>query len=155
MKEKVGAKYGLLSAIGLSFGIVVGIGIYFKTGEIAAISQGNVLIGLIAWVFAAIMTIFCGLTFAEYAGATQETGGAITYLRDSSGRLPAFMLGWGKVLLAEPALIIVVSWVAAEFTMGVMGWTGNLMHVLTTFTYVTVMFAINILKPKWGGKVNQ
>lgn len=152
MKENIGKKYNLFQTISLAFGIVIGVGIYFKTGEIATLTQNNPLIGLLAWIVGGLITILSGLAYAEFAGSTSETGGSVTYLRETSGDVPAFMLGWGKFILGDSALIVVLGWVSSSFIMSIFGLTGNAIQVILTFILIVGLFMMNLIKPQWGGK---
>ena len=58
MKEKITKKFGILQGISLSFGIIIGIGIYFKTPSLLAVTGNNALLGLLAWVIGFIFIMF-------------------------------------------------------------------------------------------------
>lgn len=152
MKEKIGAKYSIHTATSLVVGIVIGIGIYFKTSSLISIVQNNVILGLLAWVFGGIITIITALCFAEFAGSISESGGDITYLQAAGGDKPAFMLGWGDVLIGNPSLIAVLAWIASLFLTLAIGCDTKTYQLPIALVFIIGLFAMNLFAPKAGGK---
>ena len=56
-------KYGLVTAVCMVVGIVVGSGIFFQTENIINKAGGNILIGFLALVLGAIAMIFGSMIF--------------------------------------------------------------------------------------------
>jgi len=152
MKEKIGAKYNINTATALVVGIVIGIGIYFKTSSIITLVQDNVMLGLLVWAFGGLITIVTALCFAEFAGSISESGGDITYLQAAGGDKPAFMLGWGDVIIGAPSLIAVLGWIAALFFTFAIGCDTQTYQLPIALVFIIGLYAINLFSPKAGGK---
>lgn len=108
-------KYGLLMAIAMIVGIVIGSGIFFKADDILVLTNGNVALGCIVLIIGAAGIIFGGITIAEWAKVTDDTGGLISYAEKAFGKKFAFFIGWFQMVVYYPSLVAVVSWVAANY----------------------------------------
>ncbi len=143
--------YGLVTAITMITGIVIGSGIFFKSDDVLAYTQGNVLLGIGIFVVAAIAIVFGSLTMSQLATRTDKPGGIVTYAEEFVGVRTASMFGWFYTLLYTPALTAVVSWVSGIYICQLFGWEGS----VGTWTLIggIMMTAIYVLNfsPKLGG----
>ena len=152
-------KFGLVTTIAMIVGIVIGSGIFFKTPEVLQATGGNILIGSLAFVVAAISIIFGGLTIAQYSSQDDKVGGIITYSELAWGKTIGFLAGWFQTVLYFPALTAVISWVAASYTMGLFGFdslltSGTLnanVWILAIF-YLIFFFCLNTFQTMKAGK---
>lgn len=80
-KEILKKELGLLEAISIVIGVVIGSGIFFKPAIVAK-NAGAPGLGILAWVVGGIITIAAGLTVAEIAAAIPKTGGLYAYLKE-------------------------------------------------------------------------
>ena len=67
MEHKLERKYGLFTAICLVVGIVIGSGVFFKAQTILQKTEGNMPLGIIAWVIGGLIMLVSILTFATMA----------------------------------------------------------------------------------------
>ena len=65
MSNKLEKKYGLLTAICMVVGIVVGSGVFFKAQTILEKTEGDMPLGIIAWIIGGVIMIFCILAFSS------------------------------------------------------------------------------------------
>jgi basic amino acid/polyamine antiporter, APA family len=72
-------KFGLLTTVAMIVGIVIGSGIFFKVDNILAAVNGNVALGVVAWIIGGAGIVFGGLTMAVLAKRDENVGGLITY----------------------------------------------------------------------------
>lgn len=143
-------KYGLLTAIAMIVGIVIGSGIFFKVDDILIRTDGNVLLGGLAFVIGAIGIIFAGLCLAIYAKESDEAGGIITYIESVFGKQLAFLTGWFQATVYFPTLAAVLAWVSALYT--TMLFSNVELNIwMLTIVYLIVIFAMNIIAPKVAG----
>ena len=78
-------------ATAIVVGTVIGSGIFFKPGTIAAnVGDFRTIIGV--WLFGGLLCLLGALCFSELATMFPEAGGIYVYLRESYGRLTAFLL---------------------------------------------------------------
>ena len=68
-------KIGLFSSICLLIGSMVGVGIFFKNGNVFQANAGNAIGVIIAWVIASVISICCAFCFAEVGSSKQSHSG--------------------------------------------------------------------------------
>lgn len=128
-------KFGLLTTTAMIVGIVIGSGIFFKTDNILAAVNGSVFLGVLAWALGGFGIVFGGLTIAVLAKRDENVGGLITYSELAWGKTWGYLAGWFQIFFYYPALVAVVSWVAAMYISILFGWTetGTLFGVAVSF----------------------
>ncbi len=104
---------GLVPALAIVIGIVIGSGVFFKPHAIFT-ATGSPGLGLVAWVIGGLITIAGGLTVAEIAAALPRTGGMVVYLEESFGSIWAYLLGWTQTVIYLPALIAALAVIFAK-----------------------------------------
>ena len=57
MQEKLTKKYGLFTAIAMVVGIVIGSGVFFKAQDILTRLQGNMPLGILAWIIGGLVIV--------------------------------------------------------------------------------------------------
>ncbi len=65
MTYKTARKIGFWTAVAITFGSIVGIGIFFKNGSISRATEGNGTATLLAWVIGGIISLFAAVSFSE------------------------------------------------------------------------------------------
>ena len=84
---------GLVSAISITVGAVIGSGIFFKALEVAQnLPNPAWIYG--TWAVLGIVCLFGAFAYAELGTRFPEAGGMYAFLRESWGRFPAFLYGW-------------------------------------------------------------
>jgi len=145
-------KYGLFTSLAMIVGIVIGSGIFFKSDNVLIGTQGNVLLGVVAFIIAALSIIFGGLSLSELAARTDKPGGAITYIEVFSGKLLGTGFGWFQAYVYYPTLIVVVSYVVGIYAQILFGLEGGfLQQLLIGMGFFTICFIFNTLSAKLGG----
>jgi len=87
---------GVFDASMLVMGGVVGVGIFFTPGRVAAyVPDATLFLGL--WVLGGAIALCGAGTFAELAGTFPRTGGWFVYLREAFGRFQGYEL-WRKTV---------------------------------------------------------
>lgn len=148
-------KYGLLMAIAMIVGIVIGSGIFFKADDILILTNGNVALGCIVLIIGAAGIIFGGITIAEWAKVTDDTGGLISYAEKAFGKNFAFFIGWFQMIVYYPSLIAVVSWVASNYIIQLFSNIVNLHDYvwLITIIFMSILYIINSVSTKIAGYI--
>jgi basic amino acid/polyamine antiporter, APA family len=148
---------GLWSAIAVLVGSTIGSGIFRSPAGIAQKLPGPLPL-MAVWVAGGIVALCGALTLAEIASVYPKKGGLYVYIRESWGRLPAFLFGWSEFVIIRAASLGAISTTFAEYTLRVMGYDPGLApysdyaHYLAAVAIaLTSMF--NILGVRWGSLV--
>lgn len=143
---------GLIEAITVVVGVVIGSGIFFKASSVFK-NAGTPMFGILAWVIGGIIAIASALTVAEIAAAIPKTGGMFAYLKDLYGEKWAFMFGWMQTLIYVPGVAAALSIVfVTQATYFIPSITAVQQKILAIFMLFFIM-GINILSTKLGSKV--
>ncbi|MFL0245989.1 APC family permease [Candidatus Clostridium stratigraminis] len=143
---------GLLEAITVVIGVVIGSGIFFKASSVYK-SAGTPTLGILAWVLGGIITMASALTVAEIATAIPETGGMFAYLKELYGEKSAFLFGWMQTLIYVPGVAAALSIVfVTQATYFIPSMTNLQQKILAIFMLFFIMI-INVISTKLGSKV--
>lgn len=67
MQDQLEKKYGLLMAIAMVVGIVIGSGVFFKAEKVLVTTGGDLPLGILAWFLGGLVMIICAYNFAVMA----------------------------------------------------------------------------------------
>lgn len=141
-------------SITMVVGIVIGSGVFFKAQTILEKTEGNVGVGILAWIIGGINMLICALTFAVLARKFGKINGLIDYADETVGKKYADLFSWFLTFIYYPAMTSVLVWVTARYTGELFGWELNGANVMTlSILFMLASFAINALAPKIAGKV--
>lgn len=113
-------RIGLWTAIAVVIGSTIGSGIFRSPAGIADKLPGPLPM-LSVWVVGGIFALCGALTIAEVASALPQTGGIYVFVRDGWGRLPAFLLGWGQLVMIRAASLGAIAITFSEYLHRVIG----------------------------------
>lgn len=92
---------GLIAAISVIIGNVIGTGVFLKA-RVMTCNVGSPTWVLLAWIAAGLLTLAGALTYAELTAMKPHAGGEYVFLRDAYGRLSSFLYGWMQMFIAKP-----------------------------------------------------
>lgn len=98
------ADLGLISALSLVVGMVLGAGAFMKPPAVLA-AAGDFNFALAAWAIGGLFSISGGLTLCELGVMFPRTGGVFVYLEEIYGPKVAFLYGWMLAVIFGPALV--------------------------------------------------
>ena len=152
-QQKLEKKYGLLTAIAMVVGIVIGSGVFFKAETVLNATGGNLPVGILAWLIGGMVMVICASMFSLIAVRYETSGGLMGYAEKVVGPRYAFDVGWYLTTVYNPALTAVLAWVSARYTCVLIGWsiTGGECMTLAGF-YLMLSYAMNILAPILAGR---
>ena len=75
-------RYGLLTAVTLITGTVIGSGIFFKASSVLTATNGSVPLGILMFALAALAIIFGSLAIGQISARTDKPGGIMTYYEE-------------------------------------------------------------------------
>ena len=91
---------GLVAAISIILGNVIGTGVFLKA-RVMTCNVGDPTWVIIAWVAAGILSLAGALTYAELSAMKPEAGGEYVFLRDAYGRVWSFLYGWMLIFVGK------------------------------------------------------
>ena len=151
--EKLQRRYGLVTAICMVVGTVIGSGVFFKAQDVLNKTGGNTLLGIVAWVVTGLIMIICSAQFAVMATKYEKVSGVVDYAEATCGKSYAYYLAWFLVNLYFPGMTSVLSWVSARYLGVLFGWTMNSPEVLCLAGFFLIAnYTLNALSPKLAGK---
>ena len=79
MENGLQKKYGLITAICMVVGIVVGSGVFFKAQTILQKTEGNMVMGIWAWLIGGAIMLCCIWAFSIMATKYEKVNGIVDY----------------------------------------------------------------------------
>ena len=164
MENGLKKQYGLLMAICMVVGTVVGSGVFFKAQAILQKTNGDMPMGIIAWIIGGAVMICCVLAFCVMAQQYEKVNGLVDYAEATVGSKYAYMMGWFSTTIYTPAMTSVLAWLTARYFLTFMvsvnpdlqlagdPVTGTETFLLAGFILIFV-FAVNTLSSKLAGKL--
>jgi APA family basic amino acid/polyamine antiporter len=127
----------------LIVGTVIGSGIFLVPAFVLKTVGNSVPLALMVWIIGGALSLLGGLTYGELSATNPEAGGLYIYIRDSFGRLPAFLFGWVLFFVVSTGSIATLA-VAFSTYLGEMFqlslWTGKLISVLL----IVIIAVVNV-----------
>ena len=154
MDNRLEKRYGLVTAISMVIGIVIGSGVFFKAQSVLRHTGGNVPLGIMAWIIGGLVMILCALNFANLGARYEKVNGLVDYTEATMGSRYAYLTGWFATVLYYPSMTCALAWLSARYTLelfGSMDSTGGLCLALAGL-YLAMSFAFNALAPRLAGK---
>ena len=154
-KNDLQKRYGLLTAICMVVGIVIGSGVFFKAQNILKLTEGNMPLGILAWLIGGAIMIICAYCFSILATKYNKMNGIVDYAEATCGKKYAYKIGWYISTIYTPCITSVLAWVSARYTLVIFGLpdpTTGLCIALSAL-YLILSYALNALSPIIAGKI--
>ncbi|KAK2843632.1 hypothetical protein Q7C36_011847 [Tachysurus vachellii] len=111
---KLKREVGLISAISLVAGTMIGSGI-FMSPQFVMSNIGSPGASMIIWAVCGLVTLCVALTYAELGTMFRESGGEFIYVLRIYGPLPAFFVAYTFTIVVKPASITAVALSLAQY----------------------------------------
>lgn len=160
-------KYGLATAICMVVGIVIGSGVFFKAQTILQATNGDMTLGILAWIIGGAIMLVCALCFANMATKYEKVNGLVDYSEAMVGKGYAYAVGWFMTTIYYPSMTGVLAWLCARYTLTFIvsvnpafaltvpvAEGGTLLSpecLALTMLFLCAAYAINALSPKLAG----
>jgi APA family basic amino acid/polyamine antiporter len=106
-------KLGLLDALSIVVGMIIGGGIFLVPNLVAQnLTSSASILGI--WIFAGVASLIGALACAELGAAMPATGGQYVYLREAYGPLAGFLFGWTMFVVGRTSQ---ASWLAVTLAL--------------------------------------
>ncbi|MGI8467413.1 MAG: APC family permease [Pyrinomonadaceae bacterium] len=91
---------GLVAAISIIIGNVIGTGVFLKA-RVMTCNVGSPEWVIVAWVAAGVLSLAGALTYAELSAMMPQAGGEFVFLKNAYGRTWGFLYGWMQIFIAK------------------------------------------------------
>lgn len=142
---------GVWSAAAVLVGSTIGSGIFRVPSTVAAEAGGVAGIALL-WAAGALIALFGALTLAELAVMYPRSGGIYVFLREGWGPLPAFLFGWTRLLVIQPAVLGAIAMIFAAYV-GAFVPIDDTTERIIAAAVVLLLAAANYRSVRWGAAV--
>lgn len=144
-------KLGLSAVLAVVVGDMIGSGIFFTPGELAAVATAEWQVYFF-WSLCGVITLCGALTLAELSALIPKAGVSYHALTEAYGPFAGFMQAWMMVLVSGPGAIAGVAILFGELANQVFG-SGSAGMQLSWAAIAIMFFAtINLRGAEWGGR---
>ena len=148
MASELKKKYGLLTAICMVVGIVVGSGVYIKAEAMLNITSGDLPVALLSWLLGGIVMVISAYTFSVMGTMYEKINGVVDYSEALVGSKYAYYVGWFMATIYYPAMTSALAWLSARYTMALFGYgAADAETMVLAFVFLILSFALNTLSP--------
>ena len=154
MNKELPRSLGLVDSVAIVVGVIIGGGI-FMVPNLVARSLPSAKWIMLCWAFAGVVSFFGALASAELGAALPATGGQYVFIRETYGRMPAFLCGWSNFVVARTAQ---VSWLAVTFALYVSylvplpGYSGKVLAIFMIVLFALVNY-VGVTPGAWVQKI--
>ena len=151
---------GLVTAVALVIGQVIGSGVFYKPKVIAESTQGYVGLILALWIACGLINLCGALSIAELGAMLPHAGGNYVYLREAYGRMCGFLWGWAEFWVIRSGAIAALGtamaislfklWVSVG---GAPPGGQQTFEKVVAVSAIALCACVNIASTLWGGAV--
>ena len=149
-KTQLKKSLGVMEAMSIVVGCVIGAGVFFKPQAIYEATGGAPGMGMLAWIIGGLASILGALTFAEVAVMIPKTGGMVAYLGDVFDEKIGFLAGWMQTVIFYPAFLAGYGVTVGE-QLG--AFIGPQFRLPIAIALIIVLVALNTLGSKTAGRI--
>lgn len=140
---------GLWDIVGIVVGGIIGSGIFIVPAAIASEVKAPLLIFAV-WIGGGLLSFFGALAFSELGAAYPHAGGSYIFLRESFGKLIAFLFGWTLFLVIDTGGIATLAvafsskYLPHFFSLSVIG------EKTIAVAFIIFLVVVNYVGVRWG-----
>lgn len=149
--EKLKKKYGLITAIAMVVGIVIGSGVFFKADDVLIKTNGKLSLSLLAWLIGGLIMVISAYTFSLVSKKVEKVNGVVDYIEAAGGEKAGYVVGWYLSTVYYPILASILSFVSANYFCILIGLGYGWWLWLIALGFLLLAFTLNIWSPKLAG----
>lgn len=154
MDQGLEKRYGLLTAIAMVVGIVIGSGVFFKAEKVLVATGGNLSQGILAWFLGGLVMVACAYNFAVLATHHEKVSGIVDYAETIVGPQYGYFFAWFMATIYFPAMTSVLAWVSARYFSVLIGWSIVGPETMTLAgLFLVSSYVLNAISPRLAGKL--
>ena len=144
-------KLGLSAVLAVVMGDMIGSGIFFTPGELAAVAVAEWQVYFF-WALCGLITLCGALTLAELSALIPKAGVSYHALTRAYGPFAGFMQAWMMVLVSGPGAIAGVAILFGELANQVFGSGSAGLQLVWASGAILFFASINLRGAEWGGR---
>ena len=148
--DSIPKRYGFWTASAMVVGITIGSGVFFKADDVLSAAGGKLPMALLAWLIGGSIMVITAYVFSRIASQIEKVNGMVDYFEAAYGENAAYLVAWFMTFIYYPALVAVLSWVSANYTVALMGWEQGLWGL--ALIYMLLFFLLSIISPMLAGR---
>lgn len=143
---------GLSAVVALVVGNMLGSGVFFTPGELAAVTQHPWQVHFI-WALCGLITLCGALTLAELCRLLPQAGATYHVLREGFGPFWGFLLVWMELWVSGPGAVAGIAIVFGEFMQRVAGTHVAIAPAWWGAGAIAGFALVNLAGVVWGARV--
>lgn len=144
-------KLGLSAVLAVVMGDMIGSGVFFTPGELAAVATSEWQVYFF-WALCGFIVLCGALTLAELSALIPRAGVSYHALTEAYGPFAGFMQAWMMVLVSGPGAIAGVAILFGQLANQVGGSGSPGMQLVWAISAIAFFAFINLRGAEWGGR---
>src|SRR3989304_6172861 len=142
---------GVVAVAAVVAGDMLGSGIFFTPGELAAVAQQSWQVYFF-WALAGFITLCGAWTLAELSSLIPESGATFHIIRKGFGEFWAFLKSWVEMLISGPGSVAGVADAVGGFLSEFLDMRSTWASPLWGSLAIAFFTIINLFGVRWGGR---
>ena len=144
-------KLGLSTVLAIVMGDMIGSGIFFTPGALAAVATAEWQVYFF-WALCGFLVLCGALTLAELSALIPRPGVSYHALTEAYGPFAGFMQAWMMVLVSGPGAIAGIAILFGEFASRLTGTASTAMQLVWGASAILFFALVNLGGAQWGGR---
>ena len=115
MDNNLKKKYGLLMAISMVVGNVIGSGIFFKASKVLYSTGSDMIKSIFTVIAVGMIMLVCAYVFSILASKIDKVNGFVDYAEAACGPFYAYSIGWFANTIFYPTITSCLGWISANY----------------------------------------
>ncbi len=146
-------KYNLKTAVAMVVGIIIGAGVFFKSGSILSSTGGNLWLGMLSWIIGGMLIMSSAYAFVILTNDFKISGGVNEYAGQTIGKKYGYFTGFYMAVVYFPCICSVIAWLCAKYTLVLFAVNSDIWIIILSFSYLILFTLLNVLAPLISGKL--
>jgi basic amino acid/polyamine antiporter, APA family len=134
-------------------GSVIGSGIFLSPGGVLDQVNATIVPAMLVWLVGGLLSLLGALTYGELSATNPAAGGLYIYIRDSFGRLPAFLFGWTFFFVITSGTVAALAVAFTTYLKELVPLTDTMSKVVAVLI-IAVMMIVNVRGTRQSARLN-
>ena len=153
MITKLPRTLGFRDLLFIVIGSVIGSGIFRSPADVLNQVDAAIAPALLVWLVGGILSLLGALTYGELSATNPSAGGLYIFIRDSFGRLPAFLFGWTFFFVISSGSVAALAVAFTDYLKQLVPLDDLLAKAIAVLI-ILVMMVVNVLSTKQSAGLN-